>query len=141
MVGAERRIRNPVVRMEPDGKNRRVIPNSTGSENLDSPPGLARDRKRWRAESANRPAGAAGPYLQRACQVGAEFLGVERGQQAVRIAVGSDLMAAPLHFLHQVRKTLSHPAQDKERCLDVMMGKQIEQDQRVAFHARWATIP
>src|SRR5215467_8223017 len=57
------------------------------------------------------------------------------------VTMAGKLMAARLDFMHQVRKMLSHPSDEEESRLGVVLVKEIKHTPRVSDHARGPLIP
>ena len=57
------------------------------------------------------------------------------------VAVRRDLMPAAHCFANQARKAIRHPAKKKTSRARVRLGKNVEQAQKIPFHARGQRVP
>jgi hypothetical protein len=133
-------VRNPV-KIVPNGKYAGVVSKTQFAEDSQRPVGANR----------NREGGGPVPYdlysrgvfhsFLGATSVFAKFLGTQLVDEAVPIAVASDLVAIRPNFSDQFRKTRCNPSQYKEGCPDLVPVKESQHTVSISDHAALQGIP
>ena len=74
-------------------------------------------------------------------EIGAKLVRREGSEKPVRVAVSGDFVSAAFDFADQIGIAFSHPAEHEKRCFHFVLREQVQQQQRVALHARFAFFP